>query len=158
MLNKMQQNGQAQMQETFNRIMQKSIQQSGAQVDPNDVPGSLGGIIAFAMSATVEEAKNHKKQVPAQIVIQSAVDIAQQALAQFNIPEEQMDELLSQIFEVAMQQFLAMSQQSLAPEERAKYDIKLKEYENALANCPVPQLAVEIHNKAATMESKGEKK
>lgn len=122
MLNRMQQNGQAQMQETFNRIMQKSIQQSGAQVDPNDVPGSLGGIIAFAMSATVEEAKKHKKQVPAQIVIQSAVDIAQQALAQFNIPEEQMDELLSQIFEVAMQQFLAMSQQSLSPEELAKYE------------------------------------
>ncbi|MGG5572467.1 hypothetical protein [Vibrio diazotrophicus] len=122
MLNKMQQDGQAQMQETFNRIMQKSIQQSGAQVDPNDVPGSLGGIIAFAMAATVEEAQKHKKQVPAQIVIQSAVDIAQQALAQFNIPEEQMDELLSQIFEVAMQQFLAMSQQSLAPEELAKYE------------------------------------
>ena len=46
----------------------------------------------------------------------------------------------------------------MSPEERAKYDSKLKEYENALANCPIPQLAVEIHNKAATMESKGEKK
>lgn len=46
----------------------------------------------------------------------------------------------------------------MEPEERAKYDIKLKEYENALANCPIPQLAIEIHNKAATMENKGEKK
>lgn len=46
----------------------------------------------------------------------------------------------------------------MSPEERAKYDSKLKEYENALANCPIPQLAIEIHNKAATMENKGEKK
>ena len=46
----------------------------------------------------------------------------------------------------------------MSPEERAKYDSKIKEYENALANCPIPQLAVEIHNKAATMENKGEKK
>ena len=46
----------------------------------------------------------------------------------------------------------------MSPEERTKYDSKIKEYENVLANCPIPQLAVEIHNKAATMENKGEKK
>ena len=46
----------------------------------------------------------------------------------------------------------------MSPEERAKYDSKLKEYENALANCTIPQLAIEIHNKAAKMENKGEKK
>lgn len=122
MLNRMQQDGQNQMQQTFNRIMQQSIQKSGAQVDPNDVPGSLGGIIAFAMMATVEEAQKHKKQVPAQVVIQSAVDIAKQALSQFNIDEQQLDQLLSQIFTVAIQQFLAMAQDVLSPEERAKYE------------------------------------
>lgn len=46
----------------------------------------------------------------------------------------------------------------MSPEERSKYDIKLKEYEDALKNCPIPQIAIEIHNKAANMESKGEKK
>lgn len=46
----------------------------------------------------------------------------------------------------------------MSAEERAKFASKITEYEEALKNCPIPQLAIEIHNKAASMESKGEKK
>lgn len=122
MLNKMQQSGQANMQQVFNRIMQKSIQKSGAQIDPQDIPNSLGGIIANSMVATIEEAKRNRKQVPPQIVLQSAIDISKEALAKLQLPDEQLDQLMAQVFAVAMEMFLAMSQKIITPEERAKYE------------------------------------
>lgn len=122
MLNKMKQDGQAKMQQVFNGIMQKSIQKSGAQVDPQNIPGSLGMIVANAMIATLEEAKANRKQVPPQIVLQSAVDIVKQALSQFELEPQELEALMAQVFSVAMESFLAMAQETLSPEERTKYE------------------------------------
>jgi len=46
----------------------------------------------------------------------------------------------------------------MSAEERAKFANKINEYEEILKNCPMPELAVEIHNKAALINSKSEKK
>ncbi|MFM2589469.1 hypothetical protein [Vibrio sp. TBV020] len=122
MLNRMKQDGQAKMQQVFNGIMQKSIQKSGAQVDPKNIPASLGLILANAMLATLEEAKANKKQVPAQVVLQSAVDIAKEALSQFSLKPQELEAIMAQVFSVAMESFLAMAQEAISPEERAKYE------------------------------------
>ncbi|MGR5294733.1 hypothetical protein ACPV5U_08505 [Vibrio mediterranei] len=122
MLNKMKQDGQARMQQAFNDIMQRSIQKSGAQVDPNDIPNSLGGIIAQAMIATLSEAQANNKKVQPTIVIQSAIDVAQQVLQQFDLSAEEEEALMSQIFSVAMDSFLATAQDAISQEDRAKYE------------------------------------
>lgn len=122
MLNKMQQSGQANMQQVFNRIMQKSIQKSGAKVDPQNIPDSLGGIVANAMVATIDEARRNRKQVPPKIVLQGAVDIVKQALSNFSLEQDELEVVMAQVFAVAMEMFLAMSQKIITPEERAKYE------------------------------------
>lgn len=45
----------------------------------------------------------------------------------------------------------------MSNEQKATYDKKIKELEESVKNCPIPQLAIEAHNEAANA-GKGEKK
>ena len=45
----------------------------------------------------------------------------------------------------------------MSQEEREKFEMKVKELEDSIKNCPIPQIIIEEHNKAAT-PVKGEKK
>ena len=45
----------------------------------------------------------------------------------------------------------------MSQEEREKFEKKVKELEDSIKNCPIPQIIIEEHNKAAT-PVKGEKK
>jgi len=78
-------------------------------------------MLAFAMVATLQEAKQHQKAVPAPIVLRSAIDLAIEALEQFDLQEAQLDALMGQVFTVVMERFLVLGQEVLPPEELAQY-------------------------------------
>jgi hypothetical protein len=121
MLGQMKQQGAEKQQAAFDSVMMKSIQQSGAQVDPNNIPASLGGIVANAMLATITEAKNHGKQVPPQVVLKSATNVAREFIMSLGVPDQEVDNVLGQTFSVAMEQFLMIAQDAITEEERQKY-------------------------------------
>lgn len=65
----MKQQGQQQMQQQFDGLAQRSMQQSGTSPDPENPAHTIGTMVAGSIFATLSSAKENGKSVPPQVVL-----------------------------------------------------------------------------------------
>lgn len=126
MINQMKQQGQQQMQQQFDGLAQRSMQQSGASPDPENPAHTIGTMVAGSIFATLSSAKENGKSVPPQVVLQSAMNLTQQLLEQYGLNEQQLDQAMSSVFLVAMQLILDMGQGVLSEDEIKAFQMFLQ--------------------------------
>lgn len=126
MLNQMKQQGQQQMQQQFDGLAQRSMQQSGVKPDAENPAHTIGTMVAGSIIATLTSAKENGKSVPPEVVLQSAMNLTQQLVTQYGLSEQQLDQAMGSIFMVAMQLVLEMGQGLLSENEMKAYQMFLQ--------------------------------
>lgn len=119
------QNPQGGMAQMYQIVMENSMNAiANVAHDRIQQKGPVEGIadlVATAMIANLQAARQNGKTIPPQVMMQVAKDLAMQLLQQVGVPEEQIDDVLIDILMSALDQFGEASNGMLPPEEEQQY-------------------------------------
>ncbi|WP_027697243.1 hypothetical protein [Vibrio litoralis] len=128
MLNQLKQQGQDAMQGKFDSMAEQSMQQSGMQLDANDPANAAGMMIAGSILGAITAAKEHGKQIPTQVVLRSAMNLATKLLQSMGLSDQKLSRAVGEVFFVAMGMLLQMGGDLISDPQKQEFQAFMQKF------------------------------
>lgn len=128
MLNQLKQQGQDAMQGKFDSMAEQSMQQSGMQLDPNDPVNAAGMMVAGSILGAITAAQEHGKQIPTNVVLKSAMNLAAKILQSIGLDEQKLNRAMGEVFFTAMGMLLQMGGDLLSDQQKQEFQSFMQKF------------------------------